>query len=511
MSTCHLDLVIKDQQLGLDRTEYLLVVPARQIGPADRVAEECVPRQQLRFLPDEEADATLRVTRRVQYVECPTGKLECVPVPELDIDLNAFGLGHAEPSRLVVQPAEEAEIVFVHVDGRSCAGTQFSSPANVVDVSVGHCDPLDGQSEVEHNRLDAVHVVTWIHDKRFASRLVPNDRAVAPQGADRQNLMDHRWYASNSAMGGFDAFKLGVAWHDLSSRGRLRATGVDRARLIHAISSNAVESLSEGQGTYAFFLNAQGRIQADSFIFVDKDRILIDCEPRAATTLRDHIEDYIIMDDVTLTDIASETALIALAGPDSGDMVASLGLRATEAALTFARSGDVCVFCTPRPGVDYCIMAPSSEKLALIASLRKRGAAEADEQAWESHRVLNWIPRFGIDYQSKNIPHETRQLNAVSFAKGCYTGQEIVERVSSRGQVRRQLVGIELEAANIPADLTVTHKGKPVGALTSPTPALSGCSSKSRGFAIVRSSAASPGTAVRVGAVPAKVRDVSRN
>ena len=312
-------------------------------------------------------------------------------------------------------------------------------------------------------------------------------------------------------MRGFDALQLGVAWHDLSSRGRLRARGVDRARLIHAISSNTVESLSTGQGTYAFFLNAQGRIQADSLIFVDTDHLLIDCEPRAARTLRDHIEDYIIMDDVTITDIASQTALIALAGPDSGDVVSSLGLNATEEALTFARSGDVCVFRTPRPGVNYYIMAPSSEKPTLIAGLRKWGAAETDEQAWESSRVLNWIPRFGIDYQSKNIPHETRQFNAVSFSKGCYTGQEIVERVRSRGKVRRQLVGVELDAANVPADLTVTHKGKPVGTLTSPTPAPFLGSSKSRGFAIVRSSAASPGTAVRVGAVPAKVRDVSRN
>ena len=312
-------------------------------------------------------------------------------------------------------------------------------------------------------------------------------------------------------MRGFDALQLGVAWHDLSSRGRLRATGEDRARLIHAISSNAVESLSTGQGTYAFFLNAQGRIQADSLIFADTDHILIDCEPRASATLRDHIEDYIIMDDVTLTDIASETALIALAGPDSAAIVSSLGLKATKTALTFARSGSVCVFCAPRPGVNYCIMAPSSEKLALITELRKRGAVEADERAWESHRVLNWFPRFGIDYQSKNIPHETRQLNAVSFVKGCYIGQEIVERVRSRGKVRRQLVGVELEAAGIPADLTVSHKGKLVGTLTSPTPAPSLGASKSRGFAIVRSSAASPGTAVRVGAVPAKVRDVSRN
>ena len=312
-------------------------------------------------------------------------------------------------------------------------------------------------------------------------------------------------------MRGFEALRLGVAWHDLSSRGRLQATGEDRARLLHAISSNVVEGLAAGQGTYAFFLNAQGRILADSFIYVEKDHILIDCEPRAAATLREHIEDYIIMDDVTLTDIASQTSLIALSGPDAGAIVSALGLRATETALTLARSGNNCVFRSPSPSVDYCVMSPLRDKPALIAALQDKGAVEASEQAWEAHRVLNWIPRFGIDYQSKNIPHETRQFNAVSFAKGCYTGQEIVERVRSRGQVRRQLVGVELESPDIPPDLTVTHNGKPVGTLTSPTPALAQGSSKARGFAIVRSTAAPSGSAVHVGMIAARVRDVSRN
>lgn len=310
--------------------------------------------------------------------------------------------------------------------------------------------------------------------------------------------------------GGYEALRLGAAWRDLSSRGRLRATGEDRARLIHAIASNAVEGLHPGHGTYAFFLSPQGRIQADSHIFVDRDHLLIDSESSAAAVLREHIDSYVIMDDVTLEDIAPQTALLALAGPGSGAIVTGMGLNATERTLTFARSGNICVFRSPMPGVGYWIMAPYTEKAELAAAMQALGAVESTGEEWEAHRVLNWLPRFGIDYGSKNIPHETRQFNAVSFSKGCYTGQEIVERVRSRGRVRRQLVGIELEAPELPDTLTIRHEGNAVGELTSPTSALAPAT-KARGFAIVRSAAAAPGTAVHVGPTPGRIVDVSRH
>ncbi len=311
-------------------------------------------------------------------------------------------------------------------------------------------------------------------------------------------------------MRGYEALRRAAAWQDLSYRGRLRATGEDRARLIHAISSNTVEGLPPGHGTYAFFLSAQGRIQADSLIFIDRDHLLIDCEAKAAAALREHIESYIIMDDVTLEDIAPKTALLALAGPRASDIASALRLSTTEKELTFAQSGDTRVFRSPMPGVSYWIMVPSAEMPGLVAAMRARGAIEASEREWEAHRVLNWVPRFGVDFGSGNIPHETGQFNAVSFSKGCYTGQEIVERVRSRGRVRRQLVGVELETADIPVELTIRHKGKEVGELTSPTPALAPAT-KARGFAIVRSAAAAAGTAVEVGGTPGRIRDVSRS
>lgn len=311
-------------------------------------------------------------------------------------------------------------------------------------------------------------------------------------------------------MEGCEALRRTAAWGDFSARGRIRATGEDRIRLLHGISSNDVEGLSPGEGVYAFFLNAQGRILADSHIFVAADHVLLDCEPGVGPSLLEHIESYVIMDDVSLEPVASETALLAVAGPQAGKAVAAVSARLPDKDLSFAATDGLIVYRVPLGDVpSYRIAVASDRKRAVIAALEAGGASAASENAWEAQRVQNGVPRFGVDFGPENIPHETQQLQAVSFTKGCYTGQEIVERVRSRGRVQRLLVGVALESSAIPADLTVRVGGKPVGALTSPTPGISP-SAKACGFAIVRREAAVPGTAVEVGGTPARTVDVSR-
>ena len=311
-------------------------------------------------------------------------------------------------------------------------------------------------------------------------------------------------------MRGYEALRRAAAWRDLSSRGRLKATGADRARLIHAIASNAVESLAPGQGVYSFFLDAQGHIQADSNIFVHDDHLVIDSEPDAARSLLSHIESYIIMDDVTLEDIGPSTALLEVAGPSSRDIVASLSEQLPDAPLAFVKANSFTIYRAPIGGVEgFRISAPLSDRDRLIDKLESRGAVPASEESGEALRVLHGIPRFGVDFGPRNIPHETQQLQAVSFTKGCYTGQEIVERVRSQGRVRRLLVGVELDSAKLPQDLTVRYDGAEVGVLTSPTPGTAN-GDNGRGFAIVKRLAAVPDTVVRVGETTGTVTDVAR-
>jgi aminomethyltransferase len=117
-------------------------------------------------------------------------------------------------------------------------------------------------------------------------------------------------------------------------------------------------------------------------------------------------------------------------------------------------------------------------------------------------RVENRQAEFDADYFDSNIPHETQQLAIVSFTKGCYTGQEIVERVRSQGRVNRLLVPIEVDADALPENPDVLLGEKVVGQATSLV--VSPRSGKVAGFAILRREAADPGAPLLVGGMTAR-------
>ena len=446
----------------------------------------------------------------MQHIEARTGHLEAISVIETDIDRDWLGLRHAQPTGLGRKALDERVVGLVHIDRRAGQCLELAGTPNVVDVRVSDDNPLHCQPVPLQDRLDSVDFVTRIDDNCLPSGFVSKNGAVALQHADRHHFVDHRWYASNLAVTVSEAFRRGAAWSDLSLRGRLRATGEDRVRLLHAISINDIEGLSPGQGTYAFFLNAQGKIQADSYIFVDDDCVEIDCESTAAESLRQHIEGYIIMDDVVLETVSSETTRLGIAGPDAEGIVHAVGLPTPAGHLTFLRNGTTSVRRALVAGSDgFWIEVPTTEGPGLTCKLLAAGALHATAQECEAARVQMGVPRFGADFGPTNIPHETQQLCAVSFTKGCYTGQEIVERVRSLGQVRRLLVGIELDSGSPPTETVVRHQGSAVGELTSATPGC-GPGDNARGFSIVRREAAVAGTPIRIGATPGVVIDIAR-
>src|SRR6185295_17215027 len=93
---------------------------------------------------------------------------------------------------------------------------------------------------------------------------------------------------------GYWALRQTAAVLDLSGRGKIRLTGEDRARLLHAMTTNHVEQLTPGTGCYAFFLNAQGRILADVNILCLADALLLDIEPEIRRKVFEHLDHYII-------------------------------------------------------------------------------------------------------------------------------------------------------------------------------------------------------------------------
>src|SRR5580658_10567823 len=114
---------------------------------------------------------------------------------------------------------------------------------------------------------------------------------------------------------GHEALTASAALLDLSKRGRIRVTGEDRARLLHAMTTNHVQQMKPGDGIYVFFLNAQGRILADAYVLCFEDHFLLDTAPETREALLAHLDHYIIADDVTLEDVTEQTFSFALEGP----------------------------------------------------------------------------------------------------------------------------------------------------------------------------------------------------
>ena len=253
-------------------------------------------------------------------------------------------------------------------------------------------------------------------------------------------------------MTGYDALRNHAAWLDVSARGKIKLTGEDRARLLHALTTNHIQQLTPGTGCYAFFLNDKGRILADANVLCLADHFLLDIEPETRETLYQHLAHFIIADDVTLEDRTSATAGIAIDGPDSADVLRRAGATPPEQDYGSAAWGDRLVVRANSTGsLGFFVFAPAEEKAALIAGLEAAGAVPADAEAFRVVRLEHGKPRYGDDITDRFLAQEANQPHALHFSKGCYLGQEIVERVRSRGQIHRVLKPVTLEGQEPPA------------------------------------------------------------
>ncbi len=268
---------------------------------------------------------------------------------------------------------------------------------------------------------------------------------------------------------GYRALREGAAWLDLSDRGLIRITGEDRTRLLHTMATNHIQQLKPGEGCYTFFLDSQGHILADANVLCQADAFLLDTEPETRHSLYAHLDTYIIADDVTLEDVSDMTAALSVEGPEAERVLRTL--QAPMPATEYAHElwGERVVARMSTTGASgFRIYAPREQRSELVHNLQAAGAAPANADEFRTVRIEHGRPRYGEDISSKNLPQETQQLHAVHFAKGCYIGQEIVERVRSRGAVHRLLVHLEIGARVAPRpDVRILANGKEVGALTS--------------------------------------------
>jgi folate-binding protein YgfZ len=269
-------------------------------------------------------------------------------------------------------------------------------------------------------------------------------------------------------MTAYQAIHEDAAWLDLSNRGRLQITGEDAGRLLHALSTNDIKNLPPGEGLHAFFLNAQGRILGDAYIFHREHSFFLDTEPEVKDKLRDHIDKYIIADDAIIEPVEGWDEL-SLEGPNASGHAASLELPVpgTLHAIEDWQGGFIArlAVCTTE---GLRVFGPQSAIANLRNRLHKAGIPQLNPDDARVVRLENGIPRYSEDISERYLVQETGQLQAVHFTKGCYLGQEIVERVRSRAQVHRHLHSVRIKSSEAPAPGTkLTRDGADLGEITS--------------------------------------------
>jgi tRNA-modifying protein YgfZ len=292
---------------------------------------------------------------------------------------------------------------------------------------------------------------------------------------------------------------------ELSARGKIRVTGEDRARLLHAMSTNHVQGLRPGEGFYTFFLSAQGRVLADANLFCFEDQMLLDTEPETRTKLYEHLDRYIIADDVILEDETGSSATVSVEGPEATRVLLALGAPTPVADFGWQAWDERIVARVDSTGAGgFFIFLPPEEKAVLLAQLAAVGAVEATAEDARTVRIEHGRPRYGEEITERYLLQETGQMQAVNFNKGCYLGQEIVERVRSRAQIHRVLKRVEIDAREVPA-AGVKLKAGDADAAEIASAAYSPALGKVVALAYVRSAYAETGTRLTLDTAPAEV------
>ncbi len=296
---------------------------------------------------------------------------------------------------------------------------------------------------------------------------------------------------------------------DLSFRSRICVVGNDRVRFLHGQVTNDIKKLRPGEGCYAAIVTAKGKMESDANIFNLPDELLLDFEPGLTEKISARLEKFIVADDVQIVDATPHYGLLSAQGPKAGEAIRSLDLFSeipgkpfASVKISDANLGEIYLANHPRllnfsssrgneaqikvksetPDVASCyhqtgfdLFVPNESIAAvmnrLIVAAEKVGGRAAGWTAVETARIEAGFPRFGADMDETNLPLECGiESRAVSYNKGCYIGQEVINRIHSIGHVNKELRGLRLadDLKTLPArGDKLFHNGKEVGYVTS--------------------------------------------
>jgi len=272
--------------------------------------------------------------------------------------------------------------------------------------------------------------------------------------------MEEGWRAVRERAGVFGApFR---AW--------VRVVGEDRANFLQGMLTNDVRRLALGEGAYAAFLTQQGRVVSDLRVYCMADGFLLDFPASSASAAQARLERFVVADDVEFVPL--EDWLVAAEGPRAGAVLQRVGISPPP-----GRFGASCV---PWGGHSLRVVGashtgengwllggPPDVAEALREALVRAGAEPVGTDAIEALRIEAGIPWIGIDMDDSTLVLEAELEGAIGFGKGCYLGQEVVERVAARGHVNRYRRGLVAESGPLAPGWRLSAGSREVGRITS--------------------------------------------
>jgi folate-binding protein YgfZ len=285
----------------------------------------------------------------------------------------------------------------------------------------------------------------------------------------------------------YESIRRAVGFLDLSNRAVLEFTGADRLSYLQGLISNDLRALSPEEGSYAAFLTQQGKVLGDCRVLARDDSFIMDLWEPLKPRILDHLNRYLVADEVEINDLTDGYAMLSIQGPSSEQLLGKFVEKDKQPQQPIAHStAEICgvevrICRYSHTGEDgFDLMIPVADIDNVARRLTETGSAYSAQwvgtEAYEVIRIEAGIPRYGIDITEDNLILETGLNHAVSFNKGCYLGQEVVERIRSRGHVNKNLTGLVIDGAK-PATMgsKVLIAEKEIGTITSSvySPALS--------------------------------------
>lgn len=283
----------------------------------------------------------------------------------------------------------------------------------------------------------------------------------------------------------------GAGIRDRSGRGRLVLLGEDRLRFLQGQATQRVDNLPQWSGAYTTFVSQKGRMEGDGYIYVMPDEVLLDLSEGTGCGIKKRLEDYIVSDDVEVVDATEYYTSVGIHGKMAATLLEKSGITSLDNTpaphsfeihkITHPEFGEIYISSPDtRLGQEYDIFVSldsfSKLKLRIFEASEKCDfpVKEISDSQWAFIRIHGGVPKFGVDLTGNNLPPEAGlDKFGISYNKGCYIGQEVLNRLRAMGSVTRKLVGVSIHGLEIndvfqsSDGLQLAHDGRNCGVISS--------------------------------------------